>query len=76
MLDNDAKRWIEKADKVWGYMVPFLEEEKNTLQGGDINILLTIVSRFLNTWKVFPKDVKKALRKEFIDLLDEKLGKK
>jgi len=65
----------EIINSTWSYLVEIFQRKE--IEGGEIaSIMLTILARFLNVSK---KDCSQeqiySLRKEFIDLIEEKLGK-
>ena len=65
---------MSKTDEIWTLMVPILNE-KEIADGGTLTILATIAARILSAFAGESDDIKKIIKKEFMDLLDEKLGK-
>ena len=74
MLDQKVQYIMSKTDEIWTLMVPILNE-KEIADGGTLTILATIAARILSAFAGESDDIKKIIKKEFMDLLDEKLGK-
>ena len=74
MLDQKVQYIMSKTDEIWTLMVPILNE-KEIADGGTLTILATIAPRILSAFAGESDDIKKIIKKEFMDLLDEKLGK-
>ena len=74
MLDQKVQYIMSKTDEIWTLMVPILNE-KEIDDGGTLTILATIAARILSAFAGESDDIKKIIKKEFMDLLDEKLGK-
>ena len=74
MLDQKVQYIMSKTDEIWTLMVPILNE-KEIADGGTLTILATIAAKILSAFAGESDDIKKIIKKEFMDLLDEKLGK-
>lgn len=73
MMDMHMQYVMDKMNEIWKVFVRIFEEEK--ISGQDCaNIMLTVTARYLNACSSLPTEQRELIKKEYIDLLNKKLG--